>query len=337
MSIFWKALRKAIPEPLEAPMRDFYRRHIGSRRTAVPTAPVAAAVRTAPFRQTAEPAARPRALPLGSAPADPRVSIAIVTWNGWDYTQCCLESLWRTTDPATTEIIVVDNASTDTTARELESLAKTTPNLRWLANDTNRGFAAANNQALHRARGETLVLLNNDTVVPPGWLEMLQAWLEDPRLGLVGPVTNQAGNEARIAVDYEDLAGMHRFAAARQRDARGQSFDIPMLAMFCTAMRRSTWEAVGDLDERFGIGMFEDDDYARRVRTAGLRVLCVEDVFVHHFGGASFATIEPQAYRTLFEANRRRFEAKWGISWEPHRGRERESRPASSGIPRPAP
>jgi GT2 family glycosyltransferase len=121
---------------------------------------------------------------------------------------------------------------------------------------------------------------------------------------------------------------MHRFAAKRGEAYRGQHFDIPMLAMFCTAMRRSTWERVGDLDERFGIGMFEDDDYARRVRAAGLRVVCLEDAFVHHFGGASFATLEPRAYRRLFEANRRSFEAKWGIAWEPHRGRE-PARPAA--------
>jgi GT2 family glycosyltransferase len=164
------------------------------------------------------------------------------------------------------------------------------------------------------------VLLNNDTIVPPGWLQMLVWWLEDRSIGLVGPVTNQAGNEARIPVPYADLDGMESFAAKRRRENLGRGFDIAMLAMFCTGLRRDVHATVGALDEQFGLGMFEDDDYARRVRGAGLRVVCAEDVFVHHFGGASFARLETASYRALFDRNRARFESKWG-AWRAHRGR----------------
>ena len=171
------------------------------------------------------------------------------------------------------------------------------------------------------ARGDLLVLLNNDTVVTPGWLRRLARWLEDPAIGLVGPVTNWAGNEARIAADYSDLAGLHAFAADRGRRHARRGFDIEMLAMYCLAMRRDVFERVGELDERFEVGLFEDDDYARRVHGLGLRIVCAEDTFVHHVGRASFGTLAARRYKALFARNRARFEAKWGGPWMGHRSR----------------
>ena len=68
--------------------------------------------------------------------------------------------------------------------------------------------------------------------------------------------------------------------------------------------------------------MFEDDDLARRVREASFRVICAEDIFIHHWGRTSFRRIEEAEYNRLFAANRARFEAKWGAPWQPHRSRE---------------
>ena len=67
--------------------------------------------------------------------------------------------------------------------------------------------------------------------------------------------------------------------------------------------------------------MFEDEDYARRVRQAGFRVICAEDVFVHHHGMASFAKLDDAEYRNLFERNKRLYEEKWGEPWVPHQSR----------------
>jgi hypothetical protein len=96
-----------------------------------------------------------------------------------------------------------------------------------------------------------------------------------------------------------------------------------MLAMFCLAMRRDVYARVGPLDERFEVGLLEDDDYALRVRREGLRMICAEDVLVHHFGEASFGALVPTGKRDrLLEANRRRFEEKWDIPWVPYERRE---------------
>jgi GT2 family glycosyltransferase len=249
-------------------------------------------------------------------------SIIIVTYNNLIFTRLCLESVLANTEHPQYEIIVVDNGSNDGTPAYLRDLSRHNRHVRALFNDCNCGFAAANNQGLAIATGDVLVLLNNDTLVPPGWLTRLVSHLEDEDVGLVGPVTNRAPNEAQIDVAYHTYSEFVQFAREYPQAHDRELFDIPMLAMFCTAMRRQVYECIGPLDERFAVGMFEDDDYAMRVWSAGYRVVCAEDVFVHHFGQASIGELALTGdYGALFHTNRRRFEQKWGMRWEPHRRR----------------
>jgi len=247
----------------------------------------------------------------------PKVSILMVTFNGEALTRLCLERLRSVTEYPAYEVVVVDNGSTDGSAEWLREQAERRTDLRVVLNPDNRGFPAATNQAAREAAGELLCLLNNDTVPTSGWLSVLvRAALAEPSLGMVGPVTNAIGNEARIEVGYDDLGGLDAWAATWVREHRGEAFEIPMLALFCTLLRREVWDRVGELDERFGIGMFEDDDYARRLRAAGLRLQCRRDAFVHHWQQASFGRMEEADYLELFERNRRAFNAKWRRSSE---------------------
>jgi len=109
---------------------------------------------------------------IGSALRDsaPRASIIVVTYNNLALTRLCLESIVRNSDYPNYEVIVVDNNSTDDTPEYLRRLAAQHSHIQIVLNSENRGFAAANNQGIERSSGERLVLLNNDTVVPPGWL-----------------------------------------------------------------------------------------------------------------------------------------------------------------------
>ena len=266
--------------------------------------------------------ARHLALRAAVAGAVPKSSIVIVTCNKAHLTALCLQSLWERTSYPNLEVIVVDNASQDDTAQMVQHMQRVHSNLRLIRNAENRGFAAATNQGLMASTGEILVLLNNDTVVTHGWLGGLVRHLSaDRSIGMVGPVTNFSGNESRIEVSYASLEDMHVFAQTYGGAHAGETRVLPMLGMFCVAFRRDVLARVGLLDERFGVGMFEDDDYAWRVRALGYRMVCAEDIFVHHFGRSSIKDLDTTVYDTLFDRNRVLYERKWQTVWERHRVR----------------
>jgi GT2 family glycosyltransferase/tetratricopeptide (TPR) repeat protein len=278
---------------------------------------------------------------------DELASLVILCCNQLDFTRLCLQSVLRYTR-GPYELILVDNGSTDDTPAYLDEIrgrsnvadrpaGPAVPPARpervvVLRNETNRGFAAGCNQGLAQARGRYLVLLNNDTLVTPGWLEGLIEWVltDWPVVGMVGPVSGYAAPPQQVPIDYRDTPGLEAFTARRRRDYRGQALAIDRLTGFCLLVRREVLQAVGGLDEAFGLGFFEDDDLCLRARQAGFRLLVAQDVFVHHFGSRTFAGLGLDTRQQLQE-NFDKFRAKWG---EQHASRYRppaEGQPSGSG------
>ena len=267
-----------------------------------------------------------RPVPACGSRGEPRASIVMLTHDNLVVTRLAVESILTSTDDVPYELIVVDNGSIDGTRAYLNVLASRNAHIRIIANESNAGFARAMNQGLSIAVGDVLVMINNDVVVTPGWLSRLIAHLGAPGVGAVGPVTNRCGNHAEISTSYRTYGEMMTFDAERAGTHSGETTVLPMLTMFCTAMRRDVFETVGPLDERFQVGMFEDDDYARRIAAVGMQLVCAEDVFIHHFGEASFSRLYADGARSqIFEANRQRFEDKWGVEWQPHSRRPSRS------------
>ena len=252
----------------------------------------------------------------------PQVSILIVTYNSAEFVLPCLESIRDYTAYPAYEIIVVDNASTDGTADMIRKQAAADGRIHVDCLATNLGFAGGNNYAARKAAGEYLILLNIDTIVTSGWIErMLRHIRRDPTIGIVCPVTNFAGNEVKVNVDYTNSSRMQQFALRLAAEQQSGNLDIEVAPLYCALASRKVWKEAGELDEGFGAGMFEDDDFSLRVRRAGYRVVAAEDCFIHHFGQGSFSKIPQQEYEAIFEANRKRFEEKWNTAWKPHQTR----------------
>jgi len=246
----------------------------------------------------------------------PKISVVIVTYNNIHYTKVCLDSLFRYTEYPNYEVIIVDNASHDETPEYLKKVEKENINVTVILNKENRGFAGGNNDGLRIAKGKYIVLLNNDTIVTGGWLSCLKSTLDsDAKLGIIGPVSNSVGNVQMISVGYDDVRDMHLWAQKYTSTRENIFTPMKMVGFFCVMMKREVFDKIGYLDENFGVGMFEDDDYCERIIQAGYDLGYTKKVFIHHFGSASFKKLEDKKYREIWDRNKAYFEKKWNKKW----------------------
>ena len=244
-------------------------------------------------------------------------SIVVLTYNQLENcTIPCVDSILRNTPASSYELIVVDNASTDGTPRYLQAISSKHEHVCVILNKVNKGYAGGNNDGIKAARGEIIILLNNDTLVAEGWLEGLMApFSQRESIGLVGPVSNSVGNEQRVWI--EKLAARDFELTAKNYTARhgGATFTPDRLGFFCVAIRREVIDAIGLLDENFGVGMFEDDDYCIRAQAAGFELMVTEGVFIYHKGSASFSQLGTKEYTDIFTKNKKYFTQKHNRAW----------------------
>lgn len=247
------------------------------------------------------------------------LSVLIVTWQARARLEECLGSVNRAALDRPKEIIVVDNGSTDGTA---DLIAKRFPNFRLVRNAANRGFAAANNQAFASARGDYILLLNDDVVIKTDTLTTLVRWLDHhPQAGGVTcPFRNpdgspQSGYQRQLPTLGRMIASffhhyLHLTTPTAKRflgigQAFGQQKIIEQPAATCLLLRRSAIERAGGLfDERFPI-FFNDADLAHRLNTISLSVWLTPDTTITHRRAQSTERLDPywakqEFYRSLF-------------------------------------
>ncbi|MCA9296076.1 MAG: glycosyltransferase family 2 protein, partial [Phycisphaerales bacterium] len=232
------------------------------------------------------------------------LSIIIVTWNTRELLRACLASLTRHHGGLSHEIIVVDNASEDGT---VEMIRRTFPHVDIIANATNRGFGAANNQAIARARGEFVLLLNSDTEVTSGVLRSaVAAMREQPDVAVLGVRVQHPDGSLQLTCFAEptlvnialQVFGLHRlpwpawFGRDRMRNwARDSIRDVDVVTGCFFMLRPRAMEEVGLFDEQYFF-YGEETDWCRRFRAAGWAVRFVPAGTIVHHGGASAAMLD---------------------------------------------
>ncbi|WP_243370205.1 glycosyltransferase [Geotalea sp. SG265] len=241
-------------------------------------------------------------------------SIIILTFNQLEYTRECLSSIQKHT-PENHEVIFVDNGSKDGTVKWLRQQMKSHKNYRLMENKKNLGFAKGCNQGIAAAKGDYLLLLNNDVVVTEGWLTgMLECLEASAEYGIVGPMTNNiAGPQQLLSVPYANMDEMQAFAAGFRSAHRHRRIPVKLAVGFCMLARRSLADKVGMLDEAFALGNFEDDDFCLRASMAGLQSVIAGDVFIHHHGSRTFEGNKID-FKAAMAANRKVFDRKWDLT-----------------------
>lgn len=239
------------------------------------------------------------------------VSLVVLTFNQWRCTEECLRSISRHT-PEPYELIVVDNGSTDGTSEQLAVLAAEDKRIRLILNHDNRGYAAGCNQGMQQARGDYIVLLNNDVVVTPEWLSgLLECHASHPLVGIVGPLTNSAsGIQVVPEPDYACHGGLDLFARLFRIQHRFRRVRSRRVVGFCMLFSKKLISEIGLLDEQFGTGNYEDDDFCIRAALAGYQNLVAADVYVHHYGSMTFKGNRID-YRPALVRNAALFHEKW--------------------------
>ncbi|MEE4108658.1 MAG: glycosyltransferase, partial [Halieaceae bacterium] len=216
----------------------------------------------------------------------PAVSIIVPVYNDYRVTVNCLRSVHEHSRGIPYEVILADDCSTDLT----QSIGERMPGLRVARTAQNLRFLRNCNNAARLARGESLLFLNNDTVVTDGWLARLLEPLEDPSVGVVGPKLLFADGRLQEAggIVWQDASAWN-FGRGDDPDAPAYNYrrDVDYVSGACLLVRRSLWESLGGFDERFVPAYYEDTDLCFAARGEGFRVVYQPESVVLHFEGVS--------------------------------------------------
>ncbi len=244
-------------------------------------------------------------------PKAPRASIVIPVYNQLDFTLRCLQSLAASGDATAFEVIVVDDASNDDSARLLPEIA----GLRYHRNTQNLGFIGACNAGAELAKGEFVVFLNNDTEVSQGWLDaLLSTFTDHPDTGLAGSKLVYPDGRLQEAggIIFSDGSAWNYGRYENPDDPR---FNFVREVDYCSgaaiALRRGLFNELSGFDALYSPAYYEDADLAMRVRKHGLKVRYQPASTVVHFEGITSGTDLSQGTKAYQVTNQKKFFARW--------------------------
>jgi GT2 family glycosyltransferase len=262
--------------------------------------------------------------PEVNAMPPPQLSIIIVNWNTRELTVNCLRSVFASSDGLSLDVILIDNASSDDS---VEAVRREFPQVKLICNPRNIGFAGANNIGMEQACGESLLLLNSDTVVPPGALGAAYAYLQShPDVGLCGiKLLNPDRSFQASYAHFPSLAGELLSATGlgarlvspyypSPRPVDGEAAqEVDWVAGAFMLVRRATYDRVGGMDT--GYFMYsEETDWCYRIKRAGWSIRYLPEVSIIHIGGASTRQRSAEMTAELNKSKIRFFEKHYGAA-----------------------
>jgi len=232
----------------------------------------------------------------------PRVSVIILNWNGGDYLVRCVDSVMKTDYPNDLfEVIIVDNGSTDGSARLVKKMY---PQVKLIENERNLGFCVGNNIGIKNSSGDIIILLNNDTIVDKDWIKEILKCAQDPKVGIIGCRLYFPDTKIIQSLGFKmKFLGYWESIGAGQED-KGQFNEIKYVDYVsgaALAVKKEVLDKIGLLDPIF-YAYREDADLCYRARRASYKVV-TSNAIVYHYGSLSWDKL-PARKTYLAERNK---------------------------------
>jgi GT2 family glycosyltransferase len=231
--------------------------------------------------------------------------IVLLVFNNITLTKNCIESILNNTD-VPSKLIIVDNGS-EKNVRDQLSRVKGNDNVKVtiILNEKNLGFARGMNIGIRNSNSQFVCLLNNDTIVTPGWLNnMIEVGLKNPGIGVINPASNNFGQYPPKGKNLEAYSGELR------KQFAGKYTEVGQCIGFCMLIKRELIEKIGLLDEEQGFMFFEDTDYCYRAKRAAFKCAIALGAYVYHHEHKSFGRIK--GIDKIFKKSQEAFYKRWG-------------------------
>jgi GT2 family glycosyltransferase len=254
-----------------------------------------------------------------STSSEPEVSIIIPVHNHISTTLTLLQKLRLNTDAVKFEIIIVNDASTDSTKLSLSKIR----GIKVLTQEMNVGYLRSTNSAIKYCKGKYICLLNNDTIPESGWLDALvRTMRSDPKIAIAGSMLISA-NGLVAEVGSQIFRNQQIWNLGRGSEIRNELFNFTREVDYCSAaailVDAEFLKLSGGFDEQFAPAYYEDTDLAITAWSQGRKVVYVHDSYVRHIEGVSHGTKTSQGLKAYQLVNQKKFWNKWGktinLSW----------------------
>ncbi len=233
-----------------------------------------------------------------------------MSWNTREIVLDCIRSIYDNTSQTEFEIILLDNASTDGT---VDAVAEAFETVKLIASQDNLGFAGGNNRATELATYPNLLLLNPDTIVHPGSIDMLlQYFTANVGLGAVGPRTENPDGSLQVSAWpaptlFREAWRMFHLDRVRPLAEYGTAFfaadkqpqTVDVLLGACILMKTELYWELGGFDEAYFI-YSEEVDLCERIRATGRRLMYCPQAVITHLGGQSTGQVADEMFLELY-------------------------------------